>query len=130
MAKKNEYEIKSPEDLNKQLRSAKPFTWCVLVAVILTLTALFLWSFFTKITYKIEGIAHISSGEATLVIDKKRLPELEVGQKVYISNIEGQIMSIKDDRTPVITTFELEDGDYTYLLIIKIIRPIDYFTRK
>ena len=130
MAKKNEIEINSPEDLNKQLRSAKPFTWCVLGAVILALIALILWSFFTKITYKIDGMAHISSGEVSLVIEEKRLPELEVGQKVYISNIEGQITKINEDKTPVITTFELEDGDYPYVLIIKIIRPIDYFTRK
>ena len=130
MGRRLRNEISSPDELNSNLVSTKPVTWIVLASVILALAGFFVWSILAKITYKLTGIAHISSNQVTLVIDSNRKSELKVGQKVYISSLEGEILEIKDDGNPIVSTFTLADGDYDYLIILKEMRPIDYFSTR
>ena len=119
--------VNSPEDLNKTLKSTHPITWVVLTSVLLSLVAFFVWSMMAEIEYKIKGTATLVAGEATLNIKEKDLSKLKVGQKVVISSKEGTIKEIKDDGYPVISNFELNDGNYEYYIVIKTIKPIEYF---
>ena len=122
--------ISNPDELDRYLVSTKPITWIAIVSVILALSGFFVWSFLARITFKITGTAHISSGAVTLNIEEKKLPELKVGQKVYIASLEGEILSINEDGYPTISTFTLADGDYDYYIVTRVTRPIDYFTSK
>ena len=122
--------ITNPEDLNNYLESTKPITWIILFSVIICLVGLFVWSFFAKITFKIYGTALIESGEVTLNIEESKLSELKVGQEVYISSQKGEILNIKEDGYPVISTFTLDDGQYDYYIVIKETKPVDYFFNK
>ncbi len=122
--------ITNPEDLNSYLESTKPITWIILISVLLCLAGLFVWSFLAKITYKISGTALIESGEVTLNIEQSKLSELKVGQKVYISSQEGEILNIQEDGYPIISTFTLDDGQYDYYIVTKEMRPVDYFFNK
>ena len=56
--------------------------------------------------------------------------KFKVGQKVYISSLEGEILEIKDAGNPIVSAFTLADGDYDYLIILKEMRPIDYFSTR
>ena len=130
MKKKNK-SISSPEELNSHLQHSSPTTWIVLGLVIATLIGFFAWSFIYKLKIKISGNAVINSGNVTLNVLEKDLDKLEVGQLVYISNKEGKIASINDDGQPVVSNFDLEDGDnYKYYVVIKEMRPIDFLIGK
>lgn len=127
--KKERIGISNPDELNKHLQYTSVTTWVVLGAVILSLVGLFTWSFVYKIQEKITGKASISSGAVTLTIEESQKPRLAVGQKVYIADKVGEILSI-DDGDPVVSLFDLEDGsDYTYTIVIKEMRPIDFLIK-
>ena len=42
-----------------------------------------------------------------------------------ISKIEGEILSFNEGE-PVVSEFDLEDGEYDYYVVLKEIRPIDF----
>lgn len=130
MSKKNKnIGITNPDELNKHLQYTSITTWIVLGAVILSLAGLFTWSFIYKIQEKITGKASISSGAVTLTIEESQKPRLAVGQKVYIADKVGEIKSI-DDGNPVVSLFDLEDGNnYTYTIVVKEMRPIDFLIK-
>ena len=121
--------ITNPDELNKHLQYTSISTWIILGAVILSLAGLFTWSFVYKIQEKITGKASISSGAVTLTIEESQKPRLAVGQKVYIADKVGEIESI-DDGNPVVSLFDLEDGsNYTFTIVVKEMRPIDFLIK-
>lgn len=127
--KKDRIGITNPDELNKHLQYTSVTTWVVLGAVILALAGLFIWSFIYKIQEKIFGKASIASGAVTLTIEESQKPLLAVGQKVYIADKVGEILSFNDG-DPVVSLFDLEDGsDYTYTIVIKEMRPIDFLIK-
>lgn len=128
MVDKTQFEkMNSPEQLNNSIKSTHPITWIALISVIIVLFGFFVWATVAKISYKIKGIASISSKTVTLSIEEKDLSKLQVGQKVVISHIEGSITSINEDGYPEVTNFDLEDGSYDYYIIYKTVSPIHYF---
>lgn len=128
--KKSVANITNPDDLDKVLKHTSPITWITLGIVTALLASFFIWSLIYKITIKITGIANVYSNEVTLHIEESHLNELVVGQKVYIKDKEGEILSIKDDGQPIVSNMNLADGEYTYSLIIKETKPFDYLIGK
>ena len=122
--------ISSPDKLNEYLKATSALTWILLGIVIVALLAIFIWSHIANITYKIEGSGSMSNGVFTIDIDESRLEELKVGQVIYISNKEGEIIEIDDNGRPVISKIDLEDGTYEYTIIIKTIHPIEYLLNR
>ena len=129
MMKKKQVSITNPEELNKNLQYSSPLTWIALSGVILLIIGFFIWSIVYKIEYKIEGIANIVSGAVTLNVTPSSLNKLKVDQKVYISGLEGTIVSFDEDKHPVVTNFDLEDGEYPYYIEIYT-RPVDFLIDK
>lgn len=127
--KKQEVKISNQEEFNKHLQRTSPITWIVLGLVIALLGGFFTWGYFYKVTAKVMGIANIVNGEATLQVKEADVKKLMVGQKVYIEELEGEIISFLDDQ-PVVSNFELADGEYTYKVIIGEKRPIDFLFGK
>ena len=127
--KKKQVSITNPKELNKNLQYSSPLTWVALSGVILLIIGFFVWSIVYKIEYKIEGIANIVSGAATLNVNSSSLNKLKVDQKVYISGLEGEIMSFDEDKQPVVTNFDLEDGEYPYFIEIYI-SPVEFLIDK
>lgn len=125
MRKKEIVGITNPDELNKHLQYTSFVTWAILGAVILSLAGFFTWSFVYKIQDKIVGEATINNGEVVLNIDEKQKSRLQAGQKVYIADQVGEILSIEDD-TPIISLFDLEDDIYSFTVVVKEMRPIDF----
>ncbi len=123
---KKEGRISSPEELNKRLQSTSFVTWLILGIVAALLIGLFTWSCIHELKICLTGKATINDGVATLVIDDNDLNKLKVGQVVDINNIKGEILSINEDRTPVVTHFELANGDYEYTIILEEKKPISF----
>lgn len=127
--KKERIGISNPDELNKHLQYTSVTTWVVLGAVVISLVGLFTWSFIYKIAVeKITGEAVVSSGAVTLTIEESQKSRLAVGQKVYIANKVGKILSIEDGE-PIVSLFELADNNYTYTIVIKEMRPIDFLIK-
>ena len=123
--KKPVQSIASPEALNKRLQKTSPATWVVLIGVIAVLVAFFAWSFVTKISVELTGSASLVANEASLKIKEKDLGKIEVGQKVYILEQEGKVIS-KDGDKVIASPFNLADGEqYTYTLFVEF-RPISF----
>jgi len=125
MKKKNQ-NISNPDELNKYLQHTSPMTWIVLGLVSVMLVGFFVWSFVYKLEIKLLGDAFINSGEATLTLNDNDLNKLKVGQKVYISDQQGEILSFDNDGQPVVSHFELDNGEYRYKIVIRETRPIDF----
>jgi len=128
--KKNTANVSNPDELNKYLQNASPVTWIIIFLVVVIIAGFFAWSFLARIKVRITGNASISSHVATLHVEEKDLERLEVGQVVTINNQEGKILSFNDDKTPVVSSFTLDDGEYTYSITVREIRPIDFFIGK
>lgn len=128
--KKNVTNITNPDDLDKVLKHTSPFTWISLGIVAALLMTFFAWSLIYKIAIKITGIANVNSNEITLHVEESRLNELAVGQKVYINDKNGEILSIKDDGQPVVSNMNLEDGEYTYFIVLKEVHPFEFLIGK
>lgn len=129
MSKKN-VTISNPDELNKHLQYSSPVTWIVLSLVILLIAGFFTWSALYKLDVKVSGSATISGGVATLNVNEDSLSKLEVGQKVYISKQEGEILSFDENKQPVVSNFPISDGEYSYYIVIKQIRPINFLIDK
>lgn len=129
MSKKN-VTISNPDELNKHLQYSSPVTWIILSLVILLIAGFFTWSALYKLDVKVSGNATISGGVATLNVNDDSLSKLEVGQKVYISKQEGEILSFDENKQPVVSNFPIGDGEYSYYIVIKQIRPINFLIDK
>ena len=127
--KKEQVRISNPDELNKHLQYTSPLTWILLFVVTAVLISFFAWSFLYKLTIKLTGKADVNSGEVTLHIKDADINKLEIGQKVYIADKEGEIISFVDDQ-PKVTDFALDDGEYTYTIVIGQTRPIDFLLSK
>ena len=128
--KKSNVSVSNPDELNKHLQHTSPATWIILSMVIAILIGFFAWSFIHKIKLKLSGTATVSGGVATLHIEDKDSNKLQVGQSVYISNLEGKILSFQSDKQPIVSNFELPDNDYPYYVVYKECRPIDFLLGK
>ena len=100
--KKQQIRISNQEEFNKHLQHTSTTTWVVLGAVIVALVSFFAWSILYKIDIKLMGKANIASGAVTLELKESDLSKLKVGQKVYIEQKEGEILSFQDDQ-PVVS---------------------------
>lgn len=127
--KKNNKTITNPDELNKNLQYSSPIIWIILTSVVFLLLGFFVWSCIYSITIKLTGMASINEGQVTLVMEKRSISKLQVGQKVYIAGQEGEILSIKDDQ-PVVSSFSLQDGDYEYYIVIGEKKPVEFLLGK
>ena len=124
--KKPAQSIASPEALNKRLQKTSPATWAVLFGVIAILIGFFAWSFVAKIPVKLTGSASLVANKASLHIKEKDLAKVEVGQKVYILEQVGEVIS-KNGDTIIASPFNLADGEqYTYTLVVRELHPINF----
>ena len=116
--------ISNPDELNKRLQRTSPLAWISLAVCVLAMTGFLAWSFLYRFQDKIVGSAHIDNGQATLVVDASKKNKLAVGQKVYIAEQVGEIVSLSNDNL-VVSSFSLPNGDYTYT-IVREVRPVDF----
>ncbi len=126
--KQEKKNISTPDELERNLRYNSPFTWATLSLVLVLLIGFFAWASIYKIKVKASGVAEINNNAVTLRVDKAKVSELEPGQKVYIANMEGEILSIVDN-VPVVSSFALADGKYDYYIVLKEMRPIEFLFR-
>ena len=125
--KRNKVSITNPDELEKNLQYTSPITWIILSVAVALIIGVLVWSSLFKFKDKITGKANIKSGEVTLVMDSKAKTRLKPGQKIYINELEGEILALENNK-PVISYFPLKDGEYVYSVYIEV-RPIEYLIK-
>ena len=123
--KKNTTPISSPEELNKRLQSTSFVTWLILILVSLILIGFFIWASVFELPIKVTGSATINSGEVTLNVNNDDLNLLKEGQIVTIKDQKGEILLLNDGQ-PVVSEFDLDDGEYTYNIVVSEKRLISF----
>lgn len=126
--KKEDISITNPDELDKHLQHSSPLTWIILLTVIAVLIGFFAWSLIYKIAVKITGSALVSSGVATLNVDKSSSSKLKEGQKVIVAEQEG-LLSFNEESQPIVKGLTLADDEYTYVTYVEM-RPFDFLIGK
>ncbi len=96
--KKSLDRISSPEQLNDYLRVTNPSVWVVLLAVIILLAGLLIWSSVTTIESYVSGTAEVKGGIMTIRFDDQQFAKnVEAGMKVSAGNTETTVSSVGRD---------------------------------
>lgn len=99
---RNARRMTSPEQLNDYLKVTNPKIWMLLVAVVLLVAGLLLWSGFTTVESYATGTARAVGGELTVTFD-------DAGKAGKV--LPGMEMEVGDVRTEVLTIGTGEGGE-------------------
>ena len=108
--------ISSPEQLNDYLRVTTPTVWIILVAVIILLAGMLIWSTVTTLDSYAAGTAQVKDGLLILYFDNENLAKsIEPGMKLFVGDSELTVSGMGTSETGVpFATAEtsLADGSY------------------
>ena len=124
--KKENQNISNPDELNKILQKTNPLVWITLGIVLLVLVLLLVWSVITTLEIKTHGTANVKSQMASIYVDEAKADGIDVGDKIYISDKEGEIVGVENDGHYTSSNIQLDDGEYDAYIVVKEIRPIEF----
>ena len=108
--------ISSPEQLGDYLHVTKPAVWIVLIAVLLLLGSLVIWSAVTSVESYAVGTAEVQDGVLTLTFeDAKKAENVEVGMNIRIGEYSTPVVSVGQDEAGnrfAVAESNLTDGVY------------------
>ena len=119
--------ISSPEQLTDYLRVSNPGIWVVLVAVILLLAGIFVWSAVGTLETTADASVIVQEQKTEIITSGSE--SLSVGMTVRAADQEFLIESVETDaygRMIGITKAELPDGTYEGKVVIEKIQPIEF----
>lgn len=115
--------INSPEALNDYLRVTNPTVWMILIAVILLLVGMLVWSSSATIDSYATGTAIVEGGAMRVYFDDPKMAEsVEHGMIVTVGTTEITIISVGADTSGnrfanALTT--LADGTYPAKVLLR-----------
>jgi len=108
--------ISSPEQLNDYLKVTKPAVWAVLIAVILMLAGLLIWSTFAYIGSNVEGTAVVKDGTMTVYFQDETLARnVKEGMEVTVGETKSTVAGVGKDQsgdTIIQADTDLDNGTY------------------
>ena len=125
--KKTLEQISSPEQLTDYLQVTNPGIWAVLVAVILLLGGLFVWS--AVGTLETTSEARVVVQDHTALVVDMGAKELRAGMTVHAGEQSFDIKTTKEDeygRTMGVAEVTLPDGIYDATVVTEQTRPIAF----
>ena len=115
--------ISSPEALNDYLRVTNPAVWLILLAVIILLAGMLIWSSVASITSFVPGFAQVENGSMRISFDDEELAQkVESGMTVVAGESESRISSIgtdADGRMFASASTLLPDGNYEVEVVFR-----------
>lgn len=124
--KKENQNISNPDELNKILQKTNPIVWVTLGVVLLVLILLFAWSIVTTLEVRVHGNANVKSQVATVYVEETETSNVEIGDKIYISDKDCEIVNAESDGHYTSSAIQLDDGEYDAYIVVKEIRPIEF----
>ena len=108
--------ISSPEQLNDYLRVTSPAVWIILLAVMLLLAGLLIWSSTAVIESYVEGAAEVKDSMMTIrFTDQNLAKNIQEGMTVSVGDHECAVATVgRDSNGLIIATAHtaLPDGFY------------------
>lgn len=120
--------IQSPEDLNDYIRVSNPGVWLMLAAVIVLLIGAGIWGIFGRLDSTVKTQAYVEDGVAVCIVEEA---QLEVGMKVTIADVEGEIAEVAAQEEASIAAIktELPDGTYPAEITVGEVSPFSLIFR-
>ena len=94
--KKSLDRVSSPEQLTDYIKVSNPSIWIVLLAVVILLISVLIWSIFGSIPDTVKQNALVQDGVAVCYVDSDTALKLKAGMKTEISGTKGTILEISD----------------------------------
>lgn len=119
--------INSPEQLTDYLHVTNPGIWVILIAVIVLLAGVFVWSCVGTLETKSDANAVVSDHVAVVVVSDGS--HLEAGMPLRIASQEFMVASVTEDeygRETGIAEVDLPDGKYDAVVVTNQTRPVDF----
>lgn len=108
--------ISSPEVLSDYLKVTQPSVWVVLIAVILLLGGLLVWSGVSSVESYAAGTAELQNGVLTLSFDdEEKAAYVEPGMTIEVGTSKCPVLSVGEDeegRLIAVAESALPDGSY------------------
>ena len=119
--------LSSPDDLNDILRVVNPSSWAILLAVLLILAGMFVWTLVGGIEKKINASVEVSGGVARFAVKdtvlKSKMP-------VKVGDMESLMLNVgKDKDGNYIGTANvpgMTDGTYEAEITVERISPMKF----
>jgi len=122
--------IQSPEQLTDYLKVTNPGIWIILIAVIVLLAGLFVWSTVGKLETVASGIAVVSNGEAQIYLAENAKGSIEEGMLIrFDKDTEYSVSSVEKDeygRSRAHADVAVSDGTYDVTVVMESISPIRF----
>ncbi|MBE6471098.1 MAG: hypothetical protein E7000_05240 [Coriobacteriaceae bacterium] len=94
----NATRLSSPEQLNDYLRVTNPKVWVLLLAVVLLLVGLLLWSTCAVIESSVTGTARVANGQAVALFENREDGEkVQAGMTMEVGGSRAEIDSVGTD---------------------------------
>jgi hypothetical protein len=132
--KKNIEKISSPEQLNDFIKVSRPGIWLILLAVILIIAGVAVWSVSGKLETRESAVISVKDGEGHIYLTYDQVGKVSKGMTVRVEDCEGVVRAV--DSSPVRVNDELyydasvdidlEEGVYSSEIVIDSVSPI-YF---
>lgn len=108
--------ISSPDDLNDYLHVTSPKIWMLLVAVVLVIAGLLIWSAQATVESYATGTAQAHNGELTVVFDDaEKAVNVKAGMEMEVGSNICEVLSVGvDEQGNVIASAQtnIPDGAY------------------
>ncbi|MBR2531951.1 MAG: hypothetical protein IKE56_04695 [Lachnospiraceae bacterium] len=121
--KKSLERISSPEALNDYLHVTSPSVWLILLAVILLLAGMLVWSSAASIDSFATGTAQVTEGTMYIHFDNEQIAEnVQSGMTVTAGETASRISSIGKDAEGelfALAPTSLADGTYPVRVVFK-----------
>ena len=126
---KNLDRINSPEQLTDYLKVTTPGIWMLLIAIIMLLGGLLVWSVSGTLETVADGVAVVENGQAVIMVTDTSGSAIASGMTVRIGDDEYSIATVeKDDygRAVAYAPIDKADGRYDVRIVIESIHPIKF----
>ena len=121
--KKSLERITSPESLSDYLHVTSPAVWLILLAVILLLAGMLIWSSVASIDSFATGTAQVADGTMQIRFDDEQIARnVQSGMTVVVGETESRISSIGTDAGGAVfasAPTTLADGSYSAKVIFR-----------
>lgn len=131
--KKSIERISSPEELNNYLRVTNPSVWTVLIAIIIVLAGMVVWSTVGTLETRAEGVVTVKNGEAEVVVIGNKVSLVDENDTIIVGDVTGTIDEVQIDeygRAVGKAIMNLDDGKYKAVVVVESIQPISFLFKK
>ena len=108
--------LSSPEQLNDYLKVTNPKIWVLLIALILLLVSLIVWSNVAVIESYATGSAAARGGELSIVFeDAEHAKQVQAGMTLEVGDTQAEILTVGTDADGNVVASalaDIPDGEY------------------